>query len=82
LALAAQKITDARDTVARGIDRPNPQVTDTSAGECPSLKKMIERRMGGMRIGSDPASDLTRVQLLPRHADKQIEGPTCSRATP
>jgi len=61
LALAAQKITDARDAVARGIDRPNAQVPDTPAGECPSLKKMIERRMGGVRIGVDPASDLACV---------------------
>ena len=82
MALAAQEIIDAGDAITRRVDRPNPQVAHTSACQCASLEKMVECGMRGMRIGVDAAGDLARVQLLPRHADKQIESSSRGRASP
>jgi hypothetical protein len=43
---------------------------------------MVECGVGGMRIGVYPTGDLPRVQLLPGHADEQIEGSSRRRTSP
>jgi len=61
LALAAKKVADAGDPVTRRVDRPKPKVAEAFAGKSARTKKVIERQLGGMRIGLDATSDLTSV---------------------
>ena len=37
--------------------------------------------MRGMRIGVDATGDLTRMHLVPRHTDEQIQGSSRGRAS-